>query len=419
MLRGYALAAMAINHFGLHQSYLHTVSGRSSFLISAAEAFLFISGFTLGFISLGRSTEAVSSRVMARTFVVYLATVGITVGFTAVALTTHLELWGGFEAGEWSSVWEWLARALTLHAAFNGADILIAYVLYLAAAVVALRLMTNGRSSVVLFSMAGLYMLSQVAPPESTSLGFESFRALIPNAPLFFGGLLIGYHRNDIGRLWARLPARRAVDAVVLVGAVALAWLHGRGYGSFGWLGEWINGPDVDAPLGRREFEMPIVALVVVGLYLRAAWIVVDVLWAPLRRAVGWLLLPLGEASLFTFTMHLVAIPLVVNLPQWTGEDVGPLSATLWVGGYLAVIWVAVRIRSVVLDWLRAGGERHQWVRRRGPAVAVGALVVVALLASASPTGASGDWADAEVEEWDEEDWDDHEWDDDEEWDED
>ncbi len=51
-LRGYALFAMSINH-ALPESYIHIITGSASFLISAAEMFFFISGYTIGFISVG------------------------------------------------------------------------------------------------------------------------------------------------------------------------------------------------------------------------------------------------------------------------------------------------------------------------------------------------------------------------------
>ncbi|MEM9714646.1 MAG: OpgC domain-containing protein, partial [Actinomycetota bacterium] len=258
LLRGYALAAMAINHFGLQQSYLHEASGRSQFLISAAEAFLFISGFTLGFISIGRGVDDVTDRLRHRTWIVYLATIGISFGFGAVALTTHLQLWGGLEAEAYADVWQWLAQVLTLQTAFNGADILIAYVLYLAAAIAALRLMVTGRTWIVVAAVAGLYALSRWSGPEAVQLGFASFRVLIPNAPLFFGGLVLGYHRHTVAELWHRVPWRRAIDVAVLVAAAGLGWLHDSGWDSWTTLGEWINGPELDGPLGRREEQMPL-----------------------------------------------------------------------------------------------------------------------------------------------------------------
>ena len=138
---------------------------------------------------------------------------------------------------------------------------------------------------------------------------------------------------------------------------------------------------------------MPIGALAVVGLYLRAAWIIVDTLWVPLRRALGWLLLPLGEASLFTFTMHLVAMPVLINLPGWPGEEIDRPEATVWVIAYLAVIWVSVLGRRRALGWLRDGGPGRDGVRRHGPLATVVALAVVVVLASTAPTGAAGEWA--------------------------
>ncbi|MEM9134991.1 MAG: OpgC domain-containing protein [Actinomycetota bacterium] len=407
LLRGYALAAMSINHFGLSNSYLHTLSGRSQFLVSAAEAFLFISGFTLGYITIGRTPEQSTDRLSRRTWTVYLSTVGVSVGLGIVALTTNLLLWGELEAGAYPSVWAWLGGVVTMREAFNGADILIAYVVYLAIAIAALRLMTRGRSWVVITGTVGVYLLSRLAGAESMTLGFASFRALAPNAPLFFGGLLLGYHRHRVAALWHAVPGRRALDAALVVAAVALGWLYSQGWPATEWLGRPIAGPELSSPLGLREFEMPVVPLLVVFLYLRVGWIVVDALWVPIRSTLGWLFLPLGEASLFTFIMHLLAIPIVINLPWWPDEDLGRPAATFWVMLYLGVIYGAVLLRHRIVDWLRSGSvggasgaagsgspvaAAKAWTRRHGPAATVAGLLVLAALVGGSPSGAAGTW---------------------------
>ncbi|MEM7273069.1 MAG: OpgC domain-containing protein [Actinomycetota bacterium] len=384
LLRGYALAAMSINHFGLSNSYLHEFSGRSQFLLSAAEAFLFISGFTLGFITIGRTPEEATVRLGRRTWTVYLATVGISLGLGVVAMTTDLSLWGELPIEESDGVWPWIGRVAVLGTAFNGGDILIAYVLYLTAAIGALRLMTAGRSRVVVAATAGAYLLSQLAGPDNVSLGFASFRVLLPNAPLFFGGLLIGYHRERIATVWRSVPFRPALDAAVLALAVGLAWLHQGGWQSFRWLGELVAGPDLGEPLWLRESEMPPIPLLVVLLYLRVAWIVVDALWVPLRTALGWLLLPLGEASLFTFGMHLVAIPIVFNLAWFPDDDLGRAGATFWTVVFLGIIYGAVLIRRRALAWVRVDRSPRPLIRRHGPVVAVGLLVVATVVAGAS-----------------------------------
>ena len=381
---------MAINHFGLSQSYLHEASGRAGFLISAAEAFLFISGFTLGFITIGRTPEQATTRLAARTWTVYLATVGISLGLGLVALTTHFQLWGELEAGSFAGVWAWIGQVLVLRTAFNGADILIAYVLYLAVAIGALRLMTAGRSWGVVAATVGAYTLSQLAPTESVTFGFASFRALLPNTPLFFGGLVIGYHRHRIAAAWNAVPFRRALDGVIVAVGIGLAWLHSDDWAGWEWLGERVAGPERTEPLGLREVEMPVVPLLIVFLYLRIAWLIADLLWRPLRRSLGWFLLPLGAASLFPFTMRLVAVPIESTLPWWPDDDIGRWAATGWVVLYLAVIYGAVLCRRRVLDWLRAGGSGRERIRRHGPLATVGLLLVAVLLVSPSSAGAAG-----------------------------
>lgn len=403
LLRGYALAAMSVNHLGLHQSLFHRVSGQSSFLVSAAEAFLFISGFTLGWISLGRAPGDAMERLWRRTWVLYLATTGVSLGFAIVALRTDWALWAGFEAGDYGGPIDLLADLLTMKVAIGGVDILVAYVLYLLAAIAAMRLMEQGRSWLVATAVTTLYVASQLAETGRFGLGFASFRVLVPNAPLFFGGLLIGYHRQAINDAWKRLPIHRVLDGLVLVAAVALAMLHARGWQELGWLGDLLTANNREEPLWVRESEMPLFPLLTVLLYLRAAWLLADLAWAPLQRLLGRAVLPLGEAALFTFVAHLVAIPIFLNLPGFPDDGVSTLAATAWVGAYLGSILLAVHVRRHILAWLRTGQPRREWVRRHGPAVATAALAGALLVVGSNPTGQSGPWNAGDDEFFDEE----------------
>ncbi len=392
LLRGYALAAMSVNHLGLSTSLFHRVSGQSSFLISAAEAFLFISGYTIGWISVGRPPGENESRLWGRTWVLYLATTGVTLGMILVALHTDLALWAGFEAGEVGGPFDAIGQAATLRLAVGGVDILVAYILFLLATIPAIRAIERGRSLQVGAVVAGAYALSQLAGPETMTLGFASFRAVVANAPLFLGGLLLGYHRSAIADAWRRVPRRRLLDAASVVVAVGLGVLHARGWQDWPALGDLVTAGNPEEPLWVRESELPFWPLLVVGLYLRVGWLLADRLWVPLRRLLGPVLLPLGQASLFTFVAHLVAIPAFLNIPGFPlDEDVSAVAATAWVGAYLAAILGAVHLRRLVLTWLRAGTPGREWLRAHGPAVAV-AVLAIGLVASTDPSGQAGSW---------------------------
>ncbi|MEM7341548.1 MAG: OpgC domain-containing protein [Actinomycetota bacterium] len=400
LIRGYALAAMAVNHLGLHQSYVHTVSGRSSFLISAAEVFLFVSGYTLGFISFGRPAATAVRRLVNRTWAVYLATIGISLGLSAVAMATTLQLWGEFEIGTHQGPLSWLADVVTMRGVFNGADILIAYVVYLGVGVGALWLLHRGRTAVVIAATVALYALG-AAGFGAENLGIASFRALLPNAPLFFGGLVIGYHRHTIDRWWSSLSLRPVLDVAVMVAAVGLGVVHAAGWPVLGELGRVITGGALDEPLWIRESVMPIGALAVVGLYMRAVWLVADRAWGVLRPTLGWLLVPLGQAGLFTFVLHLVAIAVMFNLPGFPYDDASRVEATVWVLGYLGLIRTVVEGQRRTGAWLAERPDVAPRLRSARP-VLVATAMGVAMLTVGSTIAAdqwgTGEFGDGEDE---------------------
>lgn len=69
------------------------------------------------------------------------------------------------------------------------------------------------------------------------------------------------------------------------------------------------------------------------------------VCWRPIERALGWLLIPLGSASLYVFTVHVFLILLVDNLPIGHSDSV-VLNSLLHTALLLTVWW------AVKKEWL-------------------------------------------------------------------
>ncbi|MDJ0953028.1 MAG: OpgC domain-containing protein [Acidimicrobiia bacterium] len=378
LLRGFALFAMAINHVGFHNSAYHTVTGRSVFLINAAEGFFFISGMTLGFIAARDTVGNSVERLLRRTWVVYLTTIGIAAGFAALAVGTDLEVWGDAAGFAGTSAGEFLANVLTLRWSFHGSDVLVAYVVYLAVAALALWLLHRGRGWIVAGALLLVYAMSQLYP-EATELPVAAFRNLASNSPVFFVGLLIGFYRRPFGEWWTRRspPAlRRTFDGAVAAAAIALLWLYATDYSAWPWLGSHLADT-----IGLREGAMPLFQLSIVCLYLRAFWLLADRLWVPIERITGWLLLPLGKASLFTYTAHLAAMVVIFNVPG-ISDDVSTASATLIVTGYVAIIFAAVKLRAGVRGWLAEQPASRQRLAGHLPATAAASLVAVVVATS-------------------------------------
>src|SRR5919202_5506189 len=148
LLRGFCIFAMVVDHFG-GDSWLYSITGGNRFYLSAAEGFIFISGFILGQAYRAKRDRhglpAAMRDALLRARTLYLATVALTVIFSVLYLYTDIALWTGRDFGLGiDSLQEIVVAALTLHYTYHGTDILAMYTLLLVAAPLLLLLESLG-----------------------------------------------------------------------------------------------------------------------------------------------------------------------------------------------------------------------------------------------------------------------------------
>ncbi|MFY9636716.1 MAG: OpgC domain-containing protein, partial [Cellulosimicrobium cellulans] len=61
------------------------------------------------------------------------------------------------------------------------------------------------------------------------------------------------------------------------------------------------------------------------------------------ERALGWFLIPLGQATLYVFIMHVVLIAVIANIPALRQGDI--LVNTAAYAVILGLLWVMVKKR--------------------------------------------------------------------------
>jgi len=110
--------------------------GRDRFYVSAAEGFIFISGFVMGQAYRSKRDRsglpAAMAEALRRARTLYLATVTLTIIFSLLYLYTDIALWTGRDFGLGvDSVPEIIVAAATLHYTYHGTDILAMYTLLL------------------------------------------------------------------------------------------------------------------------------------------------------------------------------------------------------------------------------------------------------------------------------------------------
>src|SRR5919205_1136044 len=148
-LRGFCVFAMVVDHFG-GQSWLYAITGGNRFYVSAAEGFIFISGFVMGQAYRGKRDRSglvvAMTDALRRARTLYLATVTLTIVFSILYLYTDIALWTGRDFGLGiDSLQEIIVGSLTLHYTYHGTDILAMYTLLLVAAPMVLLMLSVGR----------------------------------------------------------------------------------------------------------------------------------------------------------------------------------------------------------------------------------------------------------------------------------
>lgn len=305
-LRGFCICVMVIDHIG-GLSPLRAITGNSNFFISAAEGFVFISGLLLGEVYhklMDRHGFRVTVlKAFQRAWKLYILTFVLTLGLGYASWLIGSP-WVTNE--EIQSPLRFALRVLTLRRSYMFTDILVMYTLLIIGAPLALWLLRREGTWYVLAGSWVLWLAYQITP-YAASQPLPTIRAFHPAAwqIYFVHAMVIGYHRRRLAQWLRALPhGKIMVGLAALFAGLLLIYLT-RGF----LLAPLVNGDAwsiVSAWTLKNEVRIGriITALIVFPF----AYLLVSYCWAPLRQMFGWLLLPLGQHSLYSYIIHLPLI---------------------------------------------------------------------------------------------------------------
>ena len=382
LLRGFCVFVMIVDHVGGDTSWLYVLTGGNHFFVSAAEGFVLLSGVTMGLVHRGviarSGIRGMLEKVFGRAWFLYALTVILTITFAAAsgALGTP---WAA-NATPARSGEDFAFTVLTLQRSYSLTDVLLLYTLLVLAAGPALWLIARGYTRLVVVTSVAVWALGQIWPGGAP--WWEILDGGFPFAcwqVLFFLGLAIGYHREQLAR-WL-VPSRLLALGTAVVVALTCVDLLAQYY--FGHRA----GVDVHAMLfDKNDARIGRVLAVLAAGCLGYA--LTTLAWRPLRRATGGLLLLFGQQSLFAYGAQLFVVAF------WSSELTAPLRAgrenALFQAAAVAMVWAACRVRPAVLAWARSvplGGVLALPRRAATGAALILPLVFVASAASATTLG--------------------------------
>ena len=356
LLRGFCVVVMIIDHVGGEQSWLYVFTGGNRWIVSAAEGFVLLSGFTMGMVHNRtinvKGVRAMFEKVFGRAWLLYTLTVALTIAFAAVS--TALGAPYVEQQTPAHGRLDFAVSVLTFHRTYSLTDILVLYTLLVLMAGPALWLIARGYTGLVIAASITAWVVEQLWP-ERVPRAWEIVDGGFPFSAwqlMFFMGLVIGFHRERLAKLLRPRPlVAFGLAMVIALYVIRFATIHLLASGTGDVDVHELLFDKNDARIGR------VIALFAAASFAYAA---VTLAWGPVRRVVGWLLLPMGKHALFAYAVQLFAVAF------WSSELMAPVRLdrenALFQASAVLFVWGACLVQPIVI---------HRWhqltTRREGP----------------------------------------------------
>jgi hypothetical protein len=345
-LRGFAVFAMIVDHLG-GSSWLYPLTGGNHFFVSAAEGFVFISGLLVGSIygdsARREGLKAATIKALKRAWTLYTLTVPLTLLFMWIVYTANLPFASWYALGDPVQT---AINVLLLRRTFSFVDIPLLYTLLLLTAPIALALLARRHTGILLTFSFGLWGAYQLAPDQFKAVPWPIENEWIFNFAawqlMFVVAMVIGYHHKCVTQWLNALPRYPALAmlALALLGLIVL----------------YQHSAQLPADLLTRLFDKSSLApgrLLASAIVFPFAYLMLTLFWRPLDAAFSWLLRPLGENSLYSYTMHvfwLSGFYLLAPLLSVNASNEMTVNTTLQLLA-IALTWLMIR-KQFLFRWV-------------------------------------------------------------------
>lgn len=311
------MVAIIIDHLNFFPNGLGWWSARGGLFVTAAEGFFLISGIVLGIVRgsklIDKPMRVVCSVLLKRGVQLYLTIVTLVLVFTVIGW--HYYGFTGLKPGilppgtdAWTVIWS----AFSLQYYYGWADYLRLYAIFLLLSPLVFWMLRRGWWYLVL----ALSLFVWTLYPNDPSMGYDMRVYLQPISwqLLFFIGTIIGFHWNHVLDGWrsvSRRTQRWATGLLLSFAGVTFAINVGIMLSTMGYDMGSILTPQLQQDLYINFFDkerMPITRVLLALSWFWSGFYLFKKFEKPIRKFLGWLLLPFGTNSLYVYTLHAFAV---------------------------------------------------------------------------------------------------------------
>ncbi len=352
LLRGFAVFVMVVDHFG-GASWLYLLTGNNRFFTSGAEAFVLISGMVVGLvygnIAKREGLRAAAIKALRRAWTLYKLTIVMTLAFAAISGFFNLPWARGVDMGD---PLVFTFNTLILHQTFYLADIPMMYTIFMALAPLGLWLLYHNRGRWLMLASFLVWVGYQYVNAQQiliwSTIGNTTFHPAAWQL-LFAWAMVVGYHRDAIWAWIAKLPRL----SYFLFSALLFLWLLHLYSAEMNTLTKLYPGFDVRTIVDElfNKGNVSVGRIIATAIVFQFGYLALSYFWIPINKILGWLFVPLGQNSLYSYTMHVVVIGLFYIALPYLPVDVtmhGIINTGLQFGTLL-LLWVMIK-RSFAFD---------------------------------------------------------------------
>jgi len=334
-------------------------------LVSSAEGFVCLSGMVLGIVynkRIHREGFKISAiKLWKRSFQLYRVNLFV---ILSIALLAEFSLINTFEVTHWAPInakdqvyrlyppvtssWtEIIQQALLLKLGPHQFRVIGLYVVLLAIAPLVLYGLHKKKTMLVVAVSCLLFWINQDQQLRVTGAGFEWAFPTLSWQLLFINGIVVGYHHKKVLEY---ISEGKNKVLLFFAGLVSLAFLVLALNNPNAIFWPWRDYSVIDANIYTdiymswfQKSKLGIgrvvnnIALFIVLYYALSQY------WLPINKVFGWLFIPLGQASLYVFILHIYFIILVSN-SIFAGSDNFIINTAIHATAIL-MIWGMVKLR--------------------------------------------------------------------------
>lgn len=368
-IRGWVMLVLIVIHTEFFSLWNLLVWERVG-MISGGEGFVILAGLVLGMVSRQRIARKgwadASNRLLDRAFQLYRVhfTLILLVGLlAAVDSATFHEITSFTDRGSNTvyplyphkdSVFAWLAAVATLKMGPHQVQILGLYVCVIAVCPLLIIALDKGRAHALLGLSWVLYFSNMVSPKMPTGAQFEYAFPLLTWQLLFVHGLVAGHYFHEI-QTWFRSRAGTVVLAVcIAISAFFFVVVQGN---TNPLLPEWARfdlWPEFYAKVRSYADKNTLgpLRLLNYAAFLVTIYAILTRWWPFFQRAFAWFLVPIGQATLYVFILHIFVVQACAWVVPFGFDHDSPIwLTTLLHTAELAVLWLAVR-HKFLFRWI-------------------------------------------------------------------